>query len=372
MSEDDKDDQSGAPATHILDVPAVTQLIRDELDRNNRYLEFAQGQIEKDRSFYKYLYAGAGGFLAFMIAVAGFFSYTSVSQMRQDMKASVDAELVALRAQAEATRSQAQTTVNRELANVHTEVQNRIDTEFRSENIASLIASAAKERTNTELTGIIHSEAAAQVAAGIRDQSADIKKNVEEQTREAVKALQPTIEDTINSELEAQVKNAVEPVTVQMKAYQNLGTLSALARNDNRKAFDQLITITIGNQTEDVKTLAQATILDIVHQKSNILHRIGVQFKEAQSPEAMRNILREYSVSDERLASIDNFPPDDKSILPLLIDVIRSDNNLEVVATAFRSFDIRTKQSFQFPDYATVLSWWDANHASFDQGQTSK
>jgi hypothetical protein len=104
------------------------------------------------------------------------------------MKASVDAELFALRAQALATSSEAQATVNRELSNVRTEAQKRIDTEFRSENIANVVASAAKERTDRELTGIIRSETATQVAKSIQDQAPAIQRSVEDQTREAVKA----------------------------------------------------------------------------------------------------------------------------------------------------------------------------------------
>jgi hypothetical protein len=208
-------DSSGPPA---FDAGAIGKIVREELDRNNRYLEFAQGQIEKDRSFYKHLYAFAGAFLAFMVAIAGTFSYTSVSQMRSDMKTSVDAEVVALNARAEAAGNEAQATVNRELANVRTEVQKRIDTEFRSDNIAALVAGAAKERTDKELSGIIRSETAAQVAKGIRDQSPTIERSVEDQTREAVKALQPTISSIVRSEMETQVNKAVMPVEAQMRS----------------------------------------------------------------------------------------------------------------------------------------------------------
>lgn len=225
MSETNKDQEHGAPNPDALDAAVIGKVVRDELDRQNKYLEFAQGQIERDRSFYKHLYTYAGSFLAFMVAMAGYFSYSSVSQMRSDMKASVDAELVVLRAQAGAASSEAQATVNREMANVRTEVQKRIDTEFQSENIAALVASAAKERTDKELSGIIRSETATQVARGIRDQSPAIQKSVEDQTREAVKALQPTISSIIKSELETQVNKSVAPVDAQMKAYQNLKRL---------------------------------------------------------------------------------------------------------------------------------------------------
>ena len=64
------------PSPSAVDTAAIGKLVREELDRNNKYLEFAQAQIEKDRSFYKHLYTYAMAFLAFMIVVAGIFSYT--------------------------------------------------------------------------------------------------------------------------------------------------------------------------------------------------------------------------------------------------------------------------------------------------------
>jgi hypothetical protein len=219
MSEISKDGQLGAPGLAVLDVAAIGKLVRDELDRNNKYLEFAQGQIEKDRNFYKHLYTYAAAFLALMVALAGFFSYTSVSQMRSDMKASVEAELTALRAQAAATGTEAKATVSQELANVRTEVQKKIDTEFRSDNIADLVASAAKERTEKELSGIIRSETSIQVARGIKDQSTVIEKVVRDQTKEAVKALEPTIRASVDKATQDQVKASVAPIQSQMATY---------------------------------------------------------------------------------------------------------------------------------------------------------
>jgi hypothetical protein len=177
MSEAGKDQTQVAQSDVPLNVVAIGNLVRDEIERNNKHFEFAQRQIEKDRSFYKHLYSYAVGFLAFMVLVAGYFQYASVSQMRSDMRTSVDAEIQrdkaemdALRAQALETSAEARSMVSQELANVRTEVQKRIDTEFQSDNITNLVATAAKERTEKELSGIIRSETSTQVAKGIQDE----------------------------------------------------------------------------------------------------------------------------------------------------------------------------------------------------------
>jgi hypothetical protein len=361
-------DNTSAP--HSLDVAAVGKVVREELDRQNKYLDFAQGQIEKDRSFYKRLYTFAGAFLAFMVAVAGIFSYTSVTQMRTDMKASVDAELVALRAQAGATSSEAQATVKGELANVRTEVQKRIDTEFQSDNIATLVASAAKERTEKELSGIIRSETSVQVAKGIRDQGPVITKAVEDQTKEAVKALEPTIKASVEKATQDQVRTSVAPIQGQMANYGDsirMGNLTTLARGDDRQALDYLIAVDSGNKPEsanpDLRRLAGSTAEAIILETESGLS-IARSFKEKQTPDAMKKFMASTSPL-ERQAALDNYRQDDKSILPILIQMIASDGSIAVLHKAVVRFNTLTKQSFEFSRTTDILEWWAKNRASF-------
>jgi hypothetical protein len=299
----------------VIDAAAIGKIVREELDRQKQYLEFAQTQIEKDRGFYKHLYTIAGGFLAFMVAVAGYFSYSSVNQMKADMKASLDAELVALRAQADATSLEAQSTVARELANVRTEVEKRIETEFRSDNIVKLIGDAAKDRTNKELTGIIRDETARQVAKGILAQSPAIRKNVEDQTRAAVKELQPTINEIVSAELETQIKKSVAPVQSQMQkmaaafAQANLTQLamsdqmfSGLETSYKFKIHDQIIASLkeLNLPNSDISE-AQQTWISIYC--SMLLDRIGGEIGK---------LLPNVTVADE----IDSLPRDTAHGLP--------------------------------------------------------
>src|SRR5437870_5766765 len=97
-----------------VDAAEIRRLIREELDRNNSYLTFAQNQINQDRAFYKYLFTFTSALIGVLVIVAGVFHYNSVTQMRADMKASVDAAI-----------AEAKSTVTTELANVRTEVQKR-------------------------------------------------------------------------------------------------------------------------------------------------------------------------------------------------------------------------------------------------------
>ena len=159
------------------DSVSIEKLIREEIDRDSKYFEFAKQQIEADRKFYTHLYTYAGGFLVFMVAAAGFFQFSSVNQMRSDMRAAVEAAL----------------------ADVRVEVKNRIDREFRSENIANLVEKVARERTENELSEIIRSETSARVASGLKAQESEIRGLVEGRTNKLVDELEPTIKKSFLS-----------------------------------------------------------------------------------------------------------------------------------------------------------------------------
>lgn len=365
------------PPLPLVDAAAIGKLIREELDRSNKYLEFAQGQIEKDRSFYKHLYVFAGAFIAFMVTVAGYFQYTSVSQIRTDMKASVAAELdrnkaeiAALRAQALTASAEAQTTVSRELANVRIEVQKRIDNEFQSENIGGLVRSVAKDRTEKELAGIIRSETATQVAGGIKQQGPVIQKAVEDQTKEAVKALEPTIRALVTKATEDQVIKSVAPVQIQMGTYADyirIGTLAMLANGDDRHAFDTLVQIVLGKSKEsknpDLVHLADATLGTILSAKTGGI-RLTRSFKTPQPPDSLKQLLQSRSPW-EREAALDNYPANDRSVLPILVEMIKSDDSIDVLVRAVEHFNSLTKQTFQFHQTEELLGWWQKNEGSF-------
>ncbi|OIR07738.1 hypothetical protein GALL_100200 [mine drainage metagenome] len=379
-------DQTKTPTP--LDAVAIGGIVRDELDRRDKYLEFAQGQIEKDRAYFKHLYNYAVAFLAILVGGAAYFSYTSVNQMRGDIKASADAErtemkstvdaelnrdkaeMAALRTQVENTGTEAQITVKKELENIRTEVQKKIDTEFRSENITHLIGVAAKERTEKELTRVINSEASKQVAQGIKDQWPEIQKVVEDQTKDAVKALQPTISSAVDKATQEQVKTSVEPIQNKLAAYDvsiRIGSLATLAHGDNRQAFDELLEVALGNKPEstnpDLRNMADATVGAIIQSTESGL-QMGYSFKEKQTPDSMKQFLLSPNQLD-RAAALDNYPPNDITILPTLVTMIKSDTSINVLHKAVVRFNTLTKQSFRFFQTKEILDWWDKNKSSF-------
>jgi len=357
---------SPTPPNPPTDLTAVAKLIREELDRNNKYMEFAQSQIEKDRSFYKFLVSAVG--LAFV--VAGYFATTSVNQMRSDAKTSVDTEVQRDKAEVAAFNAEAQATVQKELSNVRIEVQKRLDTEFQSDNIKEQIAVAARDRTAKELTGIIRSETSAQVAVGIKDQQPFIKTTVEDAARGAVKALQSTIDALVSKATETQVSKTVTPIQAQMATYADyirVGTLATLANGDDRHAFDTLLQIATGQSKDssnpEFAHLANSTLATIISAKESGF-RLTRQFNQKQTNDSLKQIMRNPSPWD-REAALDNYPPDDRSILPLLVEMIRNDDSIDVLVRAVQHFDALTKQSFRFIQVKELLDWWTINQKSF-------
>ena len=355
----------------------ISRLIRDELDRNNQYLAFAQTQIEQDRKFYKHLYGWTALFLALMIAAAGVFQYSSVTQMRTDMKDALNAELerdkaeiAAVHAEASAATVEVKATVTQELANVRAEVQKRIDTEFKEDNIAARIQEAAKSLTQAKLEEIIRADTTSQVEKGLKAQEPLIQKAIEDHTRETVKELDPTIRASVDRATAEQVARSVAPIEGQMQGFSNvirIGNLTILARGDDRKAFDYLFRVSVGTAPEstdlELKNLSTTTVGAIMEQKGSELH-LSRSFLQPQTPESMKKLMFDQNTFT-RITAIENYPENDKTVLPYLVTVVQNDANLTVVNLATRRFNGLTKQAFDFWQEEAIVQWWNAHKEEF-------
>lgn len=159
-----------------LDSEQVKKLIHEEADRERRYLEFAQNQAKEDRAYFKYLFGWTVTFIGALVLAAGTFGYRSVEQLRDDVKTSVNVELQKAHNDVSGAVDGMKSQARKELDSTRTEVRKRIDDEFRTDQITTLVRTAAKDRTESALHGIIRSETATQVAKGIQDQAPTIQR----------------------------------------------------------------------------------------------------------------------------------------------------------------------------------------------------
>jgi hypothetical protein len=146
-----------------------------------------------------------------------------------------------------------------------------------------------------------------------------------------------------------------------------MGNRATLARSDDREALDYLIQVAEGSKPEsanpDLRKLAESTAAAIISETESGVHLI-ISFKEKQTPDAMKKFMSS-NITRERQAALDNYPPDDKSILPILIHLIAYDDSISVLYKAVSRFNSLTKQSFEFWQTKDILEWWDKNHTAF-------
>ena len=86
-------------------------------------------------------------------------------------------------------------------------------------------------------------------------------------------------------------------------------------------------------------------------------------FNQTQTPDEMKQLMNSVNPL-EREAALDNYPAEGKSVLPQLVEMIKSDGNLGVLYRAVSRFNLLTKQSFVFWNTDALLEWWDKNRGS--------
>lgn len=353
-----------------LTTEGVTKLVQEQIERDRKWLEFAQSQSKSDREYFKHLFDRTYLFIAVVVAVVGIagtiLGLRSIQQIRDEAKLTVNAEVGKVQAELQRMRSDvdesaadAKHKVQQQLDSAEGEVKRRLDAEFRTEQITTLVRTVAKERTEQELNGVIRTE----VVSGIQQQAGTIQKTVESETKKAVKELEPTIAKIVQSETEGQINKAVGPVRDQIKSYGdtiNFTTLATLAKNGDRKAFDMLNNRGTYTNTPAMLPLGQTIVTDIIRQYENTI-RMGREFTNPTTLDEMKNLLEHSPDVNGRLTALDKFPVGDHSIVPVLVRAIEHDDHLAVVYTAFLVLNRETKQKFEFPNYAAVSGWWNQN-----------
>lgn len=287
----------------------VLTLIHQEADNEKGYLKFVQEQSEKDRAYFDHLFKRTVWFLGLLLAasaaVIAFFGIHTLSQLREEMRV----------------------TTREELRKAQNEVRDRIDAEFKTQNIHELVRQVAKERTERELSSLIKQTVDVQVALGVRAEEPRITRTVSDQTRQAVDRLSPVI----NSHVAAEVDRAVtQEVNQRMAAFdRSLTALGELADMGMR------MRIGLRSGLEDLTSRTRSADSELERKRAKgLLTRITADYEAFP--------IAEY--------------PGGRPI-PLLVQVIRSDKNLNAVAAAFIALRKVTGQQFTMFDFGGVERW---------------
>src|SRR5712692_8311971 len=114
---------SNAKLTH----EEVKELVQDEVDRGQKYLEFTQNQAKADRAYFKHLFDRAVYFLGALILAAGIFGYRSVDQLRDEVKGSVNVALQKGQSDLNTAVDNMKSEARKELDATRVEVRKRIE-----------------------------------------------------------------------------------------------------------------------------------------------------------------------------------------------------------------------------------------------------
>jgi|ERR1035437_1310627 hypothetical protein len=268
-----------------------------------------------------------------------------------------------MRAEIETRSEESKKKVQQEIDTAHVEVRKRVDEEFKTDQITALVRTAAKERVEGGLKGVIQAE----VATGIKAQEPTIKLAVETETKKEVNELQPTISAIVRNETEGQINKAVDPVRDEMRSYSvtiKFTKLATLAKNGDRKAFDELNNRTTYVGAPEMMTFGETTVKDIALDLESTV-RLQRDFLNPTTAEQMKELAERAPDVNVRLTALDHFPVGDHSIVPVLVRVINNDNNLRVVYTALQVFNRETKQTFRFAELQPLNAWWEQNKSTW-------
>jgi len=358
-----EDTQPNDPAPDGADTQS--QVIRPSIDQYERIVDRAHTEIEAVRTVYKWLLA----MIAIIVVVGIYFSYQSM----RDFKAEIIAEGEKLKAQLtqESTtlnsrlQKDIQDSLNEEVKQIRSDlikqvdelsrtVKDRVEKEFQSANVSTLIRDRAISRVEEIADPLIEKEIETKLSPRIK-----------------------TAEDRIAS-LDEEIGKA-RGTRDDLRVRSEFTTTVIFAQNDDRQAFDKLKTWS-DDANFPFKDEAQQAWMKILdeHATPFALSGFTVPWTEGVDPA---------NISFERLkASFQSAPAfvrvglveyiwkkrqdiSKKDKMEFLVEVMKSDKNLSVVEYAGRFFAGESKQKIKPLATDVLLDWWGKNKADYEKAQ---
>lgn len=164
-----------------------------------------------------------------------------------------------------------QESADKQIQLLQEEVRNRIDEEFRTERIQSLIRDVVREKTERGLRASIQQAVVQHVETRVKAEQPSINRTVLEETKKAVSQLEPSIRTEVSKRVDA----ALIPFNTRMKQTEEIlrvGTLAILARNGDGGAYDQLMGLGQTSKNPDVRSISVTTYNQIYLEFSSALY----------------------------------------------------------------------------------------------------
>jgi len=296
--------------------------------------DHAKSEVLWVRSAYKWAAA-----LAAIVAVVGiYFTYKSSSEFKEEANKEIDRRLSFL-------ESRMKYELDKQVTELGKSVENRVDHEFKTENIKALVESKARTRID---------ETADPLIKKYMTQTIDPKLKDAEQRLKAV-----------DSEL-----NEAKKVIANLKASEEYITTVIAAQNDDRLAFDRLKTWANDPKFSRRSDALQAwsKVIDD-HASPFVRSGYSVPWKEGidpsrlslselrtnfiSAPPSIRLGLLEYIWNKKDVSK--------RERMQFMVDVLKTDRSLSVVEHAARFFLTESNQKLKPLALDQLIAWWDAN-----------
>lgn len=311
-----------------LDQDAVRKLVEEELGRQNKWVEFAQKQVDDIRRFFTLLFTVTS---AATVLVAG-YGLWSLADFKADARASLDDRVKEATAEMRRTLEER---VNREFSDVHTRVQARLNAELDRPAIQKTIDEAVQSIVKNRVSAIVRTSL--------------------EPAEQKIAELQNTLRF---NQLIVAAQSYDRSAFLELR---RIAENASGAPDKVRQAGFTLtqITATLREKTNSLE-LVDMVLFGALSGRDTLTRDILARVRSEDSPKRRAAAVRSLA---ERLGIRD--AADHAAILSTLRDVLYRDNELSVLATVFFVLENRyNTRSFRFLDIDGAIKWLDGGGPS--------
>jgi hypothetical protein len=313
-----------------------------DVDRLERVVDYSHRAIDRVQAVYKWLASLVAVVIAVGLAAATYLTYHNIADLRKDMKEERADEEVRLKADLE-----------QKSKTLGDEVNKRIDSEFSRENVRQMVEQKARERIDTIADTLIQK----QIKGIIDPQLTEIKgrvDNFDAKIRTNVGALEDTLKKG-------------QSATQEIKSGVDFVLLTVRAANDDRHAFDELLSIEQTGKPPLSDTAYAATVEIATGSLTDLIHynvdwpAIGVK-PETASIKEFEGALSSDILPGQRPAILEamwgqsRFSKFEK--LTFLEHVIRTTSSLRCLVKATRLMDQEANLKKNIRVYSLYLDWY--------------
>jgi len=310
-------------------------------DVYNQIYESAAKQISESRSFFEKMYKTTLGAILLITAVVIGSFYWLVGQKYADIEAAIAKK------------------TGEEIVALQQQIRSRVEAEFETEKMKSLIRSVAQDQTKSGLSDVITRAVGDQVQIAIKAEGPRIQQTVIAETKKFIPELVPTIERAVK-EKATEAEGRVQSRMTQWEDVVRAANLAILARNGSGEDYDKLMDMIQATQNPEIKKIGVTTANQLFLEMDQALYMTRT-FKEKKSEPELLKLLDDPNAL-VRKAAIDSLVGlGNKAIVPSLLEKAERDPLMVVRQAAFHGLKALTGEQIEVLQIKQWKHWWEKN-----------